>query len=273
MSVSILLCEGIASSPDVRLLRVVLRRVQLEIVPSGGKDGLPSTVIALRSQVPQTCAFRDADFPRQPDTWTAATDAEQWTVKRDTGDVMVGWKLRRKEIENYFVDPNLLARVFGWDGAQEKDYSDKLDNILDELAIVTAARMALTACAATRNRLDTQVSFIADETRMKLELSQKAQNFNQGAQVDETKLLATFDRLLPECRRGGKFRQAGLDVFAGKNILARMQQTAGMPNVVKNSDKLIEKVLDALEKAPDSHTWVSEWEKVHDAVGAWTPSP
>lgn len=167
MSVSVLLCEGIANGPDVRLLRVILRGIPVEIVPSGGKDGFPSAVLAARAQIPRTCAFADNDFPRQPDSWTTASDGAEWRVNRENVDVMIGWRWRRKEIENYFIDPSVLARVLTWNDAEKADYEAKLENIFDELSHLTAGRMALTACAASRNRLETKLSFTKDALQVK----------------------------------------------------------------------------------------------------------
>lgn len=273
MSVSLLLCEGIAHGPDVRLLRVILRGIPLEIVPSGGKDGFPSAVIAVRAQNPRICAFADNDFPRQPDSWTTANDAAEWRVNRENGDVMIGWRWRRKEIENYFIDPEVLASVLKWSGAEKADYTTKLEKLFDTLSHLTAGRMALTACAASRNRLETKLPFTTDAVQVKAELSQRAQKFNQSALVDEQKLLATFDKLLPHCSPGGKFRQAAIDSFAGKDILSRMAQASGLPDIVKNKTKLFDKVLDAMDKDRDSHTWLAEWQTVRNVVENWIPTP
>lgn len=193
-------------------------------------------------------------------------------VTRESAQVMVGWRWRRKEIENYVIEPELLARVLRWTDTQKQEYSTKLDDILDALAHVTAARIALTSCAAKRNRIETNVPFSTDAATMKAELRQKSQRFNQTACIDEQGLLDIFDCILPECLPGGKFRSSALDVFAGKNILAKMQQTSGMPPATKSREKLFELVLDALEKDRDSHTWLAEWDAIRDAVQNWMPS-
>jgi hypothetical protein len=76
--VSELLCEGEEGSPDVRLLRVILRDLRLEIRPSGGKDGLPNLVLSLRRSNPNVCGIADGDFPRKPDALARDEKPHTW---------------------------------------------------------------------------------------------------------------------------------------------------------------------------------------------------
>jgi len=273
--VSNLLCEGEHHSPDARLLRSILKGVRLEIIPSGGKDGFPNTVFAWRHSNPNVCAFRDNDFPRDHTKWTAPclSGTKDWNVRRDDGDHKIGWKWCRKEIENYFIDPDVLRRVLGWDDVKRYEYVRILERVFDDLACTTAARIALTCCAPKRNRVDTQMPLEGSPADMKARLATIAQKHNNGALLDVQQLEATFDSVLPECQSGGRFRMHALHVYAGKNILDKMQQTSGVPAVLKNKDALFERVLTALEQDQSPHTWIPEWTAIRDAVITWTPTP
>lgn len=183
---------------------------------------------------------------------------------------MLGWQWRRKEIENYFVDPDVLARAFRWDERRKQDYADRLDALFDALAPATAARMALTARAPRKTRVETRVSLDASVDELADELRRRALAYNEGAVLDADALLATFARCVPECRAGGRFRPHALEVFAGKNIVAKLQSTAGFPEL-KNWERLAERILAALEGDEAPHTWHPEWDALRSAVGAWQP--
>jgi hypothetical protein len=273
MPVSNLLCEGVSNGWDVRLLRGILKGIRLEVVPSGGKDGFRNTIFAWRYSDRNVCAFRDNDFPRKPDEWKVppASEALEWQAKHDGSYHMIGWMWCRKEIENYFVDPNVLARVFQWDDKQKAYYVQVLERIFDSLAGTTAARMALTACAPERNRVKTEMPLHGTRDEMRNRLAKIAQEHNKGALLDETDLQATFDALLPDCQSGGRFRAHALHVFAGKNIVDKLQQTPGAPVELKNKDALFERILTALEQVQEPHTWLPEWTAIRNAVTKWTP--
>ncbi|MBK9263801.1 MAG: hypothetical protein IPM54_28860 [Polyangiaceae bacterium] len=274
MPVTELLCEGNAHGPDVRLLSIILRGAGLAVTPSGGKDGFPNTVIAWRHSNPNVCAFKDNDFPRKPLGWVPhpVSKALEWQVKRDDGHHMVGWMWGRKEIENYFIDPDVLARAFGWDDAKKAGYLALLERIFDDLACATAARMALTACAPLRNRVDTKVPLNDSPEELERHLTRIAHDHSTNTALDGQKLLDAFHQLLPQCRRGGIFRDNALMVFAGKNILAKMQQMSGMDAALKDVDKLIERVLQSLKDDSAPHEWLLECTAIREAVMTWSPA-
>jgi hypothetical protein len=271
--VSELLCEGADGSPDIRLLRVILKDLRLEVRPSGGKDGLPNLVRGLRRWNASVCGIVDSDFPRDPSGWQAHPPGPRvWTPRGPDGNaVMLGWQWRRKEIENYFIDPEVLSRAFRWDEGKKRDYAGRLEGLFDALGPATAARIALTACAPRKARVETKVPLDATEDELKVELQNTALAYNQGATLDPDKLIETFELCVPECRAGGRFRLYALEVFAGKNIAARIQNTAGFPVELKSWERLTERVIDALEGDAAPHTWLPEWEALQTAVEAWQP--
>lgn len=274
MPVSVLFCEGGSNSLDVRLLGAILRGTGVEIAPSGGKDGFSSLIRAWRQRDPRACGITDGDFPRKPEAWMPSSESvpRTWIARDNEVDVMLGWKWQRKEVENYFLDPEVLARAFQWDNPRTRDYVARLEGVFDKLGHVTAARMALTACAPHRNRVETHVN--PDLTKDKLEevLRDKARAHSKDATLDEKKLVEAFERYTPDCcSLGGRFRQHALVVFAGKNVSARIQNTSGFAPELKNREVLYETVLEALQRDEAPHTWLPEWTALRSAVETWTP--
>jgi hypothetical protein len=273
MSVSELLCEGGEGSLDLRLLRAVLRDLKLEIRPSGGKDGFPNLVRGLRRWNARVCGFVDGDFPRDPVAWQAPAPVPRvWSSRNPEQEMeMLGWQWRRKEVENYFIDPVVVSRALGWDDDKQRDYAGRLEGLFDAIGPATAARLALTACAPRKLRLETRVPLDATDDGLRAELQRRAHSYNEGATLDGDKLLASFEQCLPACRAGGRFRSHAIEVFAGKNIVARVQSTAGFPQL-KNWERLAEKILVALAEDDAPHTWLPEWEALRSAVDAWEPA-
>jgi hypothetical protein len=271
MPVSVLLCEGGDNSPDARLLARILFGTGVVIEPTGGKDGFPNLIRSRRRADPRVCGLADGDFPRKPDVWVRASDPgpPPWRARIDEKDVMLGWKWRRKEVENYFIDPDILTRALGWEKDRRAQYVAQLSGVLDALGHVTAARIALTACAPHRTRVDTRVRLHGTKEALEDELRTRASAYNKGALLEEKKLLEAFASCIPECLPGGRFRSSALEVFAGKNIFAKIQNTAGFTAELKNVDELEERVLEAMERDGAAYTWLPEWAALRSAVEGW----
>jgi hypothetical protein len=273
--VSVLLCEGEDNSPDVRLLHAILRGTGVQVEPSGGKDAFAGLIRGRRRQTPGVCGLIDGDFPRDPGAWTKAADPSprRWTLRHGEEQIVLGWMWRRKEVENYLLDPDVLERALRWKPAEKSLYVEQLERIFDTLGHVTAARIALTCCAPRRNRLDTKVRLNATKEALAQELQGRADAYNEGARLAKDKLIEAFERHVPDCLSGGRFRQHALEVFAGKNILAKIQSTPGFDPVLKNRATLEERVLNALEHDGEPHAWLPEWAALRSAVEAWMPAP
>lgn len=272
---SVLYCEGAENSPDVRLLGLLLGDVVGEIVPWGGKDGLPAMVNRGRRKGQPVCALIDGDFPRDPDVWAHSDEACVWEQGKEAkSKVQLGWRWRRKEVENYLLDPVVLAGAFGWSADQTNDYRAVLERVFDDIAVHTAARMALTACAPKRNRLDTNINLGLDHAAVRATLESLAKAHDDEAKVDADKLIRWFDALMPRCQQG-PFRQHAVSAFAGKNVLALLQNTPGVKKIdpnLKVGKNLYSPLISALEsKGPAVIDWLPEWRSLHDTVAAWSP--
>lgn len=149
-----------------------------------------------------------------------------------------------------------------------------MDHVLDQLGEATAARAALTACAPTKNRLHTRIDGRQGVPALEKVLRTRAVEFNKGATLDEATLVTRFHALIPECRPGGHFRQAGLTFFAGKDIAAQLTCQPGIQKLqrsLKNIDDIGDDVIAALGRDSAPHTWLPEWQSLRDAVEAWAP--
>ncbi|WP_437296681.1 hypothetical protein [Sorangium sp. So ce426] len=277
MPVSVLLCEGEDNSPDGRLLHAILRGTGVQIEPSGGKDAFAGLIRGRRRQNPGVCGLVDGDFPRDPDAWTETTDPgpRRWTMRDRQKQIVLGWTWGRKEVENYLVDPEVLARALRWTPETKKRYLAQIERVFDTLGHVTAARIALTCCAPRRNRINTEVPLAATKEKLAQELHERADAYTEGARLDRDKLLQVFERHVPDCL-SGRFRQHAIEVFAGKDILAKIQSTSGFDQelkVLKNQPALEERVLNALEHDAEPHAWLPEWAALRSAVETWMPAP
>lgn len=219
----------------------------------------------------------DGDFPRVPEQWSSATDAEAWYAGFDTDRAMIGWKWRRKEIENYLLDPTVLARALGWSEATQGWYQSCLEEIFDSIGPWTAARIALTACAPKKARVDTDLIKKIPEASDVVEsirglLRKRAREHSRGACMNPGELVRRFNQLLPECEPGGRLRGHALEVFAGKDVREQLFQRSRPPEArLKSWVAVVEQVLKAMRDDSKPHEWLPEWTSLRGAIAAWEP--
>jgi hypothetical protein len=107
MPVTTLLVEG---DLDAQLLQPIFNGSPL-VVKGGSKNSLPPQVLqARRTTRANVCYLRDRDFDSDP-----PQDATQPVVDRVHQGSVLGWHWCRHEIENYLLEPELVARATGWD--------------------------------------------------------------------------------------------------------------------------------------------------------------
>ena len=270
MPVNLLLCEGGPKSPDIRVLSAVLNGVAGEVRPSGGKQGLRELVKSLRVHNRSCVALADGDFPRIPESWAASDEARRW----DDGIEFLGWLWRRKEVENYLLDPEVLKRTFGWTTTKVLDYQAQLAEAAKIISVPTAARMSLVVHAPKKTRLETNVTLTLPDSELRTQLSRRARNYNSGATIKAKALLETYHRLKPECSPSGRLHPSALVVFAGKDLMQALGHMKGVRAIqpeLADGTALTESVLETLEKSPAPYTWLPEWSSLRAAVEAWTP--
>jgi hypothetical protein len=273
MPVSLLLCEGMDSSPDVRVLTKLLAG-RCRILPHGGKYGMGNRIIARREVIGQDSVFGmlDGDFIEK---WTPPVDRPvDWKSADDT--VLFGWRWERKEIENYLIDPAVVEFSLG-QTLPIQDYQSSLVAARDRLPIYQAARTAL---ATSRLRFrDLPSSFgkargrerhpfpdNLDEATCQDGLREVV-SFHQGSQVVKLDdVQAKFSALLPEFEPGGVRHRSFLHAFSGKDLLWLMDDALRGFGFT-GAWTFREKILNCIAQSPDDiGGWLPEWRELQLAI-------
>jgi len=112
MPVNVLLVEG---DLDAQLLGAVYRGL-LTIEIGGPKNSLAPQVIRRRQKNDGVCYIRDRDFDFEPPNCT-----HQPSEDRSRNGQPLGWRWCRHAIENYLLEPALVAEVTGWEISRFSD--------------------------------------------------------------------------------------------------------------------------------------------------------
>lgn len=146
MPVGMLLCEGVDGGLDARLLSAIASGVS-GIRPAGSKYYLATSVSAYRDAKRQesgatrvVAAIRDCDF----DIDRLEDDCPKtWAVSPNNQRIWIGWSWRRVEVENYLIDPTVVAKALQLSDDDAAFYQTALNQAATSLADYTAARYAL----------------------------------------------------------------------------------------------------------------------------------
>lgn len=273
MPVSLLLCEGIASSPDMRVLGKLLAG-RCEVRPFGGKYGMGSVIKGGREAIGRQTIFGilDGDFPKE---WNQPTGAPRRWIASD--GIALGWRWERTEIENYLIDPVVVAKVLGSEAPQPSNYTTALWAARDRLMFYQAARAALSdrrrrftplSCSFGRERGRENHPLPEDMTeaacREGIRGCVGAYNAEQSVTVEEAN--TTFDLLLPEFTVGGTRYDHYLAAFAGKDMLWAMDaeiRSFGFLGVLPFREKVLVGIQNSTDDIGD---WLPEWKVLQQAV-------
>lgn len=272
MPVNLLLCEGGAGSPDVRLLRSITRGIAtVRIQPQGAKYGLGQFVRVYREVAQQAvvAGMRDSDFDRmhQPPTG----QIRDWRVDGDR--VWLGWFWERTEIENYLIDPAIIARVFPQDVIEHAWYKAVFDAAINNLLDYTAARAALSRSRVRHEPLpniwgvavgmrDHKLPLPCSEGDCRDEIRRIVMEY--GTRIQASAVLDLYDQMLSEYRN--VHIQEPLLTFSGKDVMCAMRdplREAGITTV----GAFREKIVKAIESSPEEvWTWLPEWLALRNAI-------
>lgn len=256
-----LLCEGDERSPDAPLARAILRGVPVTVVPVGSRGAL------LAAADDDTRALRDGDFPDDPAGWAPLPGVGAW----DEGGRRIGWRWRRKEVENYLVDPEVLARVYGWDAARRRAYDALLGAAIDACAERTAARMALLGLVPRfERRVVRPFDPVLAGDALVAELRDRHRRARQAPARSEDALVARFHALLPLCLPGGPCHHPW--VIAGKDLAGAFARIRGAREAfpaLLDTRRLAADVIAAVERAEAPHGWLPEWAALRAEVDGW----
>lgn len=259
----ILLCEGGEGSPDVRILAEILRDLPIELRPSQSRGHLLREADGV-----DVLALRDGDFP--PDPHHPPRGPGPRPLLREGR--WCGFLWVRKEIENYLLDPEVLARSFGWwpGSEKERDYPAFLDELLRDCAERTAARMALLDLLP---RYERRVVRLIDPAlagaALEADLRERHRRSEGRARRSEAALIERFHALLPLCHPGGPCFHPW--VMAGKDLLGAVARQPGVrerfPELI-DAGLLVDEVVRALRLDPAPWSWLEEWRLLREALQA-----
>lgn len=273
MPLSILLCEGGANSPDIRVLGKLLPP-RCEVRPFGGKYGMGNVIKGGRAARGQDVVFGilDGDFPEQWDRPTG--EPRQW-ISSDR--IVFGWRWERTEIENYLIDPVVVEKALGKDAPPHDKYTGALESARERLKYYQAARAALSdrrrrfsplSCSFGRGRGREKHPLPDDmnEATCREGINECVLRYNTKQSVTVEEVNAAFDVLKPQFLAGGVRYNHYLAAFAGKDLLWAMEteiRSFGFNGVLP----FREKILIGIQNSPDNiGDWLPEWKALQYAV-------
>ncbi len=275
MSVNLLLCEGGDRSPDVRVLAKLLGGA-CTVKPMDGKYGMGNRILDRRKLLAAIGVFGllDGDFLKD---WQDPQGVPQvWAM--DSDQIHLGWRWERKEIENYLLDPVVVAGALGAQAPDRVKYGRALDSARDAIAIYQAARIAL---SVSRIRFRVLPSSFGpakgkdnhcfpdqlDEESCRKGIIQIVSSHQTGQSVQEGDVLNAFQTYLPECQPGGSRYQHYLSGFSGKDLFFAMDEWF-KDNGFAHANLFREKVLVGIESTTDDVAdWVPEWGALRQTIG------
>ena len=239
MPVNILYCEGVAKSPDVRVISAIIPPGCI-VRPIGSKQGLAQRILGAKDvRTGSTVAgLRDRDFDNDDSSPTATP--RDWYITEAATQVALGWHWERKEIENYLIDPKVVKKALGNDAPPIEQYRTALQASAQKIGAYTAARITLSLYLSHRpsppynswgDERDKKEGYRfpkdkgLTEVNCKAELNSIIRQYEQRLASPKKNPIEEFERLLPTCCQGGSrfVNQNYMTFFAGKDLLYGMR--------------------------------------------------
>ena len=287
MPVNVLLCEGAPGSPDARILSKLLAgHTQTVVRPSGHKYGMGTRVFTHREVTPRQgiAGIIDGDFRNE---WPASVNTvapERWEGQGQTGGPLhFGWRWSRKNIENYVIDPMVVARSLGTEAPDNVRYQDMLTRAASDLAMYTAARTALATSrrrlrplndrwgrARGRDRIVHPDDLTERACRDAIREIVGAHVLEQA--VTEEDVIGRFDQLRSEFAEGGLRRRDFLWTYDGKDVLVQMDnelRSLGYDGYGMFTARILKSIE---ETSDDISTWLTEWRMLRERIVQFQPT-
>jgi hypothetical protein len=275
MPVGTLFVEGMAKAPEQTVLRQIVP-TGCVVTPGGSKTGLADQVRGVRRARGLgggvVAALRDRDFDQDssapqgaPRTWVAGR-AKDW----------IGWTWERVEIENYLIDPVVVAAALGQRAPDPAKYERALDDAAQRIAAYTAARTALSLWplyAPMANRWGDAVfggdhRFPSDRSpeACRAAIRQVVVTYETKRRVEVDDVLERFEQLHAECQPGGIRFAHCLTFFSGKDLVLAIEPELGALGL-GGPKNFCKQVASKVELATDDvATWVPEWSALRRAM-------
>jgi len=282
VSVNILYCEGVAKSPDVRIISAIVPPGCV-VRPIGSKQGLAQRILGGKDvRTGSTVAgLRDRDF--DDDDSVPSGHPRDWYITDGGTQASLGWYWERKEIENYLIDPKVVRRSLGDNALPVSEYRAVLQQSAEKITAYTAARITLSLYLSSRpsppnnswgEERDKKEGYRFPKDKglssinCKAELNNIIKQYEQRLASPKRNPLEEFERLLPTCQYGGcRFEnQNFLTFFAGKDLLYGMREELpgfGFQSPVIFRDSIIKGIEETVE---DVWTWLPEWQRLRELI-------
>ena len=273
MPVNVLYCEGSPQGLDIRVISQLAPQGCLIKAIGGKTSTFMDSIIADRTIVPTLSGLVDRDFDCEfkPITQIPLTLFHQ--------TVTVGWSWERKELENYLIDPKIVALTWGNKRFSAIDYQQSLEQAIDSIRLYSAARTAL-SCYKFKNYWGEEVKDFKARYQFPKnprDLSQQhcrdaiqriVQDTNVDRIVTADRVIEKFDTLLPEFRPNGDRLNNALTFFAGKDLLCALKPALinwGL-DPKQPIQIFLERIVNQLEKVESPWNILPEWQALHEIL-------
>lgn len=274
MPVNVLFCEGGPGSPDIRVLNKLLAGRCGQIRPEGGKYGMGNCIKAHREALGQALVLGllDGDFRSAPGDPT--DEPQVWMASDKT---RLGWRWERKEIENYLIDPAVVAKSLGDQAPEPGKYQQALESARDKIALYQAARTALSAERPRFKPLSSSFGTGRGKSKYRLPDDLTETGCRAGIQASVADHQATqlvgldavverFDALRPEFAPGGRRYEHFLCYFAGKDLALAAEEDLKAFGFQGGNAFLAKVIQEIARSTDDIGTWLPEWAALQAAV-------
>ncbi|MCU0288930.1 MAG: hypothetical protein MUF15_21360 [Acidobacteria bacterium] len=278
MSISVLLCEGGPSSPDLRVLSKLLTGL-CQVKYSGGKYGMGERIKLWREMSEKAnrldicCGILDGDFITE---WKIPINEPRKWESNDK-KIHFGWRWERKEIENYLIDPLVVRNSLGKKSPHMDMYTQELKLARNSIAIYQAARTALDKhrlrfypllsafgkeCGGEKHPFPVAL----DEESCIIGIRENIRKYSETQIIREEKVLDSFGYYKSECLEGGQRFNNFLQAFSGKDLLWAMNDWLSNNGFI-GSLAFREKIVSGIQQSTeDISTWLPEWEKLRTVI-------
>lgn len=273
MPVSRLLCEGVESGSDAILLTALIGSLRVTIRPVGAKYGLGERILAMRevqSSPITIAAIRDCDFDFDPPDENMPG---VWQIAPNNQRVWLGWHWTRVELENYLIDPIVVAHALSLDPEQIARYREGLAAAVAHLADYTAARYTLSRSrsrgAPMANRWGVSAGLKdhvlppqLDDVACRAGLAECLMRYRERL-PDEPQVLATYEQARMIYNPVGPRGQRPEIYYSGKDLLCVLGPTLGRMGLGEPGTfrrRMLNAIHNSIEPVWD---WLPEWQALH----------
>lgn len=273
MPVGMLLVEGLGHAPEGSILPKIVP-TGCTVVLGGSKTDLANQVLGARRAHPGgvVAALRDRDF--DDDGSAPVATPRMWRSGR--AKEWIGWTWERVELENYLIDPIVVANALGSRAPSPTRYQQTLDDAAKRLAAYTAARTSLSRWppfSPMTNRWGTEAyggdhvlprDLGADACRRQIREIVRTYEAERRVEVDD--VLARFEKAYAECQSDGVRSEHYLTFFSGKDLVLGMAEglrSLGLDTPKSFCNRIASKVEESTE---DVATWLPEWSALRTAL-------